>query len=60
MMALSSLVARSWSRKACRVLRNRVANSAHEFEELMSTMRMAAIRGRPPGSRLVREAMATV
>ena len=34
---LSSLFARSWSRNAWRVLRNKPANSAHEFEELMST-----------------------
>jgi len=51
--ALSSLFARSWSRKALRVLRNRAANSAQEFEELMSTMRIASIRGRG-GSALIR------
>src|SRR5215471_12512209 len=44
--ALSSLVARSWSRKALRVLRKSAANSAQEFDELISTMRMASMRGR--------------
>src|SRR5262249_45431468 len=53
MSALSSLFARSWSRKALRVLRNRAANSAQEFDELMSTMRIASIRGRG-GSALMR------
>src|SRR6516164_8529446 len=42
---LSSAFERSWSRKARRVLRNRPANSAQEFEPLMSTIRMASIRG---------------
>ena len=28
------------------MLRKRPANSAHEFDELMSTMRMASMRGR--------------
>src|SRR5262245_2704357 len=53
MSALSSLFARSWSRKAPRVLRNSAANSAQELEELMSTMRIASIRGRG-GSALMR------
>jgi len=44
--ALSSLLARSWSRKALRVLRKSVANSAQEFDELISTMRTASMRGR--------------
>src|SRR5262245_19960166 len=44
--ALSSLLARSWSRKALRVLRKRAANSAQEFDELISTMRTASMRGR--------------
>src|SRR5438132_7403068 len=44
--ALSSLLARSWSRKALRVLRNNAANCAHEFEELISTIRMPSMRGR--------------
>ena len=51
--ALSSLFARSWSRKASRVLRNSAANSAQEFDALMSTMRMASMRGRG-GSALIR------
>src|SRR5262249_33233230 len=42
-----------WSRKASRVLRNRPANSAQEFEELISTTRMASMRGRG-GSALMR------
>ena len=37
---------RSWSRKASRVLRKVAANSAQEFDELISTMRIASIRGR--------------
>src|SRR4029077_6618079 len=51
--ALSSLFARSWSRNALRVLRNRAANSAQELDELISTMRMASTRGRG-GSALIR------
>ena len=43
---LSSVLARSWSRKAVRVVRNSAANSAQEFEALMSTIRTASIRGR--------------
>ena len=50
---LSSFFARSWSRKASWVLRNSAANSAQEFDELISTMRMASIRGRG-GSALMR------
>ena len=41
----SSAFERSWSRKACRVLRNRPANSAQEFEALISTIRTASILG---------------
>ena len=44
--AFSSAFERSCSRKACRVLRNSPANSAQEFEALMSTIRTASIRGR--------------
>src|SRR5262249_18983501 len=44
--ALSSLLARSWSRKALRVLRKSAANSAQELDELISTIRMASMRGR--------------
>src|SRR5262245_1391058 len=44
--ALSSLLARSWSRKALRVLRKSAANSAQEFDGLISTMRTASMRGR--------------
>src|SRR5215475_10117715 len=44
--ALSSFFARSWSKKASRVLRNSAANSAQEFDELISTMRIASMRGR--------------
>jgi hypothetical protein len=51
--ALSSLFARSWSRKALRVLRKSAANSAQEFDALMSTMRTASMRGRG-GSALIR------
>src|SRR5262245_46716505 len=43
--ALSSLLARSWSRKASRVLRKSAANSAQEFDELISTIRIASMRG---------------
>src|SRR5262245_61617985 len=49
--ALSSLFARSWSRKALRVLRKSAANSAQELDELMSTMRTASIRGRGGSAR---------
>jgi hypothetical protein len=51
--ALSSLLARSWSRKALRELRKRAANSAQEFDELISTTRMASMRRRG-GSALIR------
>ena len=51
--ALSSLLARSWSRKACRLFRKSAANSAQEFDELISTMRTASMRGRD-GSALMR------
>src|SRR5205814_5903744 len=51
--ALSSLLARSWSRKALRVLRKSTANSAQEFDALISTMRMASMLGRG-GSALMR------
>jgi hypothetical protein len=51
--ALSSLLARSWFRKALRVLRKRVANSAQELDALISTMRTASMRGRG-GSALMR------
>jgi hypothetical protein len=44
--ALSSLLARSWSRKALRVLRKSAANSAQELDALISTMRTASMRGR--------------
>jgi hypothetical protein len=44
--ALSSLFARSWSRKALRVLRKSAANSAQEFDALISTIRIASMRGR--------------
>src|SRR5262249_7523680 len=44
--ALSSLLARSLSRKALRVLRKSAANSAQELDELISTIRMASMRGR--------------
>src|ERR1700757_885195 len=53
MRFLSSLFARSWSRKALRVLRNNAANSVQELDELMSTIRIASIRGRG-GSALIR------
>src|ERR1700730_6155466 len=54
MRALELLLARSWPpRKACRVLRKRPANSVHEFDELMSTMRIASMRGRG-GSAMIR------
>ena len=43
--AFSSVLDRSCSRKACRVLRNKPANSAHELEALISTTRTASIRG---------------
>ena len=43
--AFNSVFERSWSRKACLVLRNRPANSAHEFEALISTIRTASILG---------------
>src|SRR4051794_23203673 len=36
----------SCSRNACRVLGNAFENSAQALDELMSTMRMASIRGR--------------
>src|SRR2546428_528861 len=49
----SSLFARSWSRKASRVLRKSAANSAQEFDALISTMRIASMRGRG-GSALMR------
>src|SRR5262245_3725330 len=39
--------------KAFRVLRKSAANSAQEFDELISTMRMASMRGRG-GSALIR------
>ncbi len=39
--------------KGPRVLRNNAANSAQEFDALMSTMRMASMRGRG-GSALIR------
>src|SRR5215469_14245274 len=42
--AFSSALTRSCSRKAGRVLRKVPANSAHEFEVLMSTIRTASIR----------------
>ena len=42
--AFSSGFDRSRSRNACRVLRNRPANSAQEFEALMSTIRTASMR----------------
>jgi hypothetical protein len=51
--ALSWLLARSCSRKALRVLRKSTANSAQEFEALISTMRIASMRGRG-GSALIR------
>src|SRR6266487_856141 len=51
--ALSSLLARSWSRNALRVLPKSAANSAQEFDALISTMRMASMRGRG-GSALIR------
>src|SRR5262249_12578641 len=51
--ALSSLLARSWSRKAFRVLLKSAANSAQEFDELISTIRMASRRARG-GSALIR------
>jgi hypothetical protein len=41
----SSAFARSCSRKACRVLRKIPANSAQEFEALMSTIRTPSMRG---------------
>jgi hypothetical protein len=41
----SSTLDRSWSRKGCRVLRNRSANSAQEFEALMLTIFTASMRG---------------
>jgi hypothetical protein len=41
----NSVFTRSWSKKAGRVLRNKPANSALEFDALMSTIRTAAIRG---------------
>jgi hypothetical protein len=44
--ALSSDLALSWSRKAERVAHKRPANSAHELDSLMSTIRTASIRGR--------------
>ena len=44
--AFSSALDRSCSRKACRVFRNRPANSAQELEALISTIRTASIRGR--------------
>jgi hypothetical protein len=44
--ALSSLFARSWSRKALRVLRKSATNSAQELDALISTVRMASMRGR--------------
>ena len=43
---LSSALARSWSRKAERVAQKRPANSAHELDPPMSTMRTASTRGR--------------
>jgi hypothetical protein len=43
--SLSSALDRSCSRKACRVLRNIPADSAQEFEALMSTIRTASMRG---------------
>ena len=41
--ALSSDLARSWSRKAERVAQKRPANSAQELDSLMSTTRTASI-----------------
>src|SRR5450830_1439770 len=43
---LSSILARSCSRKAVRVWQNTPANSAQELDALISTIRTAAIRGR--------------
>jgi hypothetical protein len=43
---LSSVLALSCSRKADRVERNSTANSAQEFDEPISTVRSASIRGR--------------
>jgi hypothetical protein len=43
--AFSSAFERSWSGKAYRVLRNKLANSAQEFELLISTIRTASILG---------------
>ena len=43
--AFSSAFERSWSGKAYRVLRNKSANSAQEFELLISTIRTASILG---------------
>ena len=48
-----SFFARSWSRNALRVLRKSAANSAQEFDEVISTMRTASMRGRG-GSALIR------
>jgi hypothetical protein len=45
MRAFSSALDRSCSRKACRVSRNKPANSAHEFEPLISMIRTASMRG---------------
>ena len=44
--AFSSAFDRSWSIKACRVLRNRPANSAQEFEALISTTRTAVFEAK--------------
>src|SRR6516162_7166604 len=49
--ALSSLLARSCSRKAPRVLRKSVANSAQELDALISTMRTASMWGRGGSAR---------
>src|SRR6516162_8504355 len=43
--AFSSALDRSCSKKACRVVRKRPANSAQEFDALISTVRTASIRG---------------
>ena len=43
--AFNSALDRSCSRKACRVLRKIPANSAQEFDALISTIRTASSRG---------------
>jgi hypothetical protein len=43
-------LARSWSRKAERVAQKRPANSAHELDSLMSTMRTSTPDGVLPGA----------